>query len=609
MSVRNQEPDFSNINRRQFLQTTATALAFAGLCPEGQPGAPCQAVTVPAAALPPAEKTFSFLHTYEATGRYWKGLMKAGLLRATNGVRLVHSPFGDDPARRFNTVARAGGELHQIIRQRRCPFVIDRVAGGAPYHAYDFDQKLIAEYAAILGRRFLGGQVHETVCNTHNDWGRFVKADKRYATEPVRSDAVRSYFNWESADRWLEYGTLDDYAGRVHPAAAAWWQEIERNARRQGFRFGSHFSYAEGSHWGRFTWHAFYQWGAAFGVAEVGPWASEQSQFAIASLRGAAKAANKPWGVFFAPWGPKGCTSFIPEQDWSWNCPRRILDASAWPVGPELGCSSAMQRRIFFHAYLSGAQTLHEEWGAEGNLIDWDQGTLSSYGLVTRDLLDFQEANPDIGEPYTPIALVLDARIPPPDVRPWDRLLKALYQHGPADGANAARKDNGRAEVPCYLPCVIPEVFDIVPSDAPEQAWARYQEVIWAEPGAAPASAPACPEDQLADRLIAAAKKLSPFSRTSHLIMQVNRRRADRAWIIGLYNPWGAVRGDVFGTGSLLDPGCTQRDVLHATFPIKSARVLYAWPQESRLERKGGDLEATVGPGGLLIAEVRQTQG
>ncbi|MCC6821160.1 MAG: twin-arginine translocation signal domain-containing protein [Verrucomicrobia subdivision 3 bacterium] len=608
MNGSQRESDLSNINRRQFLQTTAATLALAGLGPAGPSGARCQAADVAVAVPPPSEKSFSFLHTYEATGRYWKGLAKAGLLRSSNGIRLVHSPFGDDPARRFNTVARVGGELHQLIRQRQCSFVIDRVAGGAPYLAYDFDQPLIAEYAALLGRRFLGGQVHETVCNTHNDWERFVKADKRYATEPVRADALRRYFNWESAGRWLEYGTLDDYAGRVHPAPAAWWSEIERNARRQGSRFGSHFSYAEGSHWGRLTWHSFYQWGAAFGLAEVGPWASEQSQFAIASLRGAAKAAGKPWGIFFAAWGPKGCTSFIPEADWSWNCPRRILDASEWPVGPELGCSSALQRRIFFHAYLSGAHTLHEEWGAEGNLTDWDQGTLSSYGRVTRDLLDFQEAHPDLGEPYTPIALVLDARIPPPDVRPWDRLLKALYQPGPADIANAARPANGQAEVACYPPCVVPELFDIVPSTAPEPLWARYQTVIRAEPGATPAAAPFCPEAQLAERLLAAARELSPFRRTSHLILQVNRRRADGAWIIGLYNPWGAVRGDVFGTGSLLDPGCTQRDVLRATFSIKSARELYAWPEASRLERHGDELHATVGPGGVLIAEIQPKQ-
>jgi len=593
------------MNRRHFLKTAA-ATGLAGLVPIRRNRGGCEAASQSASAPSRTGSRFCFLHTYEATGRYWKGLEKSGLLRPTNGVRLVHSPFGDDNALRFNAVARVGGELHGILSRRKCPFVIDRVAGGSPYHVYAFDQKLIAEYAAMLGTGFLGGQVHETVCNTHNDWERIVKADKRFATEPVRLESIRSQFTWDSAQRWLEYGTVDDYAGRAYPVDhAAWWNEIERNARRQAARFGSHFCYAEGSHWGRLAWHIFYKWGAGYGLAEVGPWASQQSQFVIASLRGAAKAAGKPWGVFFAPWGPEGCTSFIPESDWSWSCPRKMLDASSWPVGPELGCSSAMQRRIFFHAYLSGARTLHEEWGAEGNLTDWDKGTLSSYGLVTRDLLDFQEANPDVGEPFTPIALVLDARIPPPDPGPWDKIVTTLYQHGPADAANAARKKTPEAEANCYGPCVIPEVFDVVPSDAAADVWTRYKEVIKIGSAEGPASAKPSAEDRVADRIIAAARELSPFGHTSHMPMQINHRAADNAWIIGLYNPWGAVRGDVYGIGSVLDSASTQQDVLHAKFAVKSARVLCAWPEESGIEVRGNDLHAAVGPGGMLIVEVR----
>ncbi len=89
---------------------------------------------------------FCFLHSYEATGRYWTGLAKAGLLRPSCGVRLVHSPFGDD-SRRFNAVARIGGPLHQILQERGCHFIVDRVVGGCPWHAYDFDRKLIEHYA------------------------------------------------------------------------------------------------------------------------------------------------------------------------------------------------------------------------------------------------------------------------------------------------------------------------------------------------------------------------------------------------------------------------------------------------------------------------------
>src|SRR5205823_6628968 len=95
----------------------------------------------------PANKrrSFSFLHTYEATGRYWRGLEKAGLLRSTTGVRLVNSPWGED-ARRFNAVARDGDELRRFIERRHCPFIVDRLAGGSPYHPYDFEPGLIDNY-------------------------------------------------------------------------------------------------------------------------------------------------------------------------------------------------------------------------------------------------------------------------------------------------------------------------------------------------------------------------------------------------------------------------------------------------------------------------------
>lgn len=46
-------------------------------------------------------KFFSFLHTYEASGQYWRGITKAGLVRAHTGVRLVNTPWGADEARFF----------------------------------------------------------------------------------------------------------------------------------------------------------------------------------------------------------------------------------------------------------------------------------------------------------------------------------------------------------------------------------------------------------------------------------------------------------------------------------------------------------------------------
>ena len=457
----------------------------------------------------------------------------------------------------------------------------------------------------MLGDNLLGGQVHETISNVRGvDWNRVAQARKKIGKETITAEDLRQYFTGEDAPHWLDYGTPDDYAGRAAPnSEIAWWQEFERAAKKQGARFNSRFAYCEGTHYGRWVWHMFYKFGAAYCIAEVGPMASNQSQFAIATLRGAARAANKPWSVFFAPWGPKGCTCFIPLTENSWRISEKVFVASGLPFGPQYGCSSAMQRRIFFHAYLSGAHTLHEEWGTEDNLLDWDKGTLSSYGRVTRDLLDFQDANPDVGEPFTPIALVMDAAVPP-DEASWKKTLARLFEYAEADKANAARKDSGKDEVACYPPCALPEMFNVVPSDAPAELWKNYQEIIPVGSAPVPPAAKACPTDEVYDRLAGAVQKLSPFERSTHLSMQINRRKSDGAWIVALHNPWGAMRGDTANTGSVLNEQCAINDVLRPKFAVQSVRVLHAWPSTSTASLQGEAIRATVGPGGTLVLEI-----
>lgn len=571
-------------SRRGFLATTAGAIGWA---------ASGLAQSARASGSQPQRAGFSFLHSYESTGRYWKGIEKAGLVRPTNGVRLVNSPFGDEDDRRFNTVAALGGPLHAILRERKPWFVVDRVCGGSPYHAYTFDKALIAEYAALLGDRFLGGQVHEVLSNVHNDWNRFWTADAEKSARPIDPEDFRSYFTWSDQSRWLEYGTVDDYRGRTRPAdEKAFWVEAEHATRRQGDRFGGHFSYAEGTGHGELAWPAFYRFGAASCFVEVGPWASAQTQFSIAAARGAARAVGRPWGVFYAPWGPVGCTSWVEPSESSWRAPRASLDDSGWPVGPDKGPSSAFQRRSFFHAYLSGAHTLHEEWGAEDNLSDIDAGVLSSYGKVTRDLLDFQDANPDVGEPFTPIALVSESVLPP-NTAAWAGVKAALFATSDFDRAQAARPSANNAEAACYPPMALPEVFDVVPGDAPPSLLEAYAVAI-----------PFTTVDS-GERLKEAVARLCPFRRESTLPMQVNRRASDGAWILGIYNPWGAVRGDVEATGSVLDAECLQRDVVAATPGVKSVRVLHAWPEGTTARREGAGIAVEVGPGGTLILEVR----
>jgi len=86
--------------------------------------------------------------------------------------------------------------------------------------------------------------------------------------------------------------------------------------------------------------------------------------------------------------------------------------------------------------------------------------------------------------------------------------------------------------------------------------------------------------------------------------MQISRRESDGAWIVGLYNPWGAKRGDVSNIGSILDQGCTIHDVLRPKFPIANVRSVHAWPTGTGVTVRNGELLITVGPGGTLVVEI-----
>jgi hypothetical protein len=546
---------------------------------------------------------FTFLHSYEGTGRYWEGLTRSGLLRPGNGIRLVQTPIGTDDSRRFNIAARIDGPLHKILAERKCHFIVDRIVGGSPYLDYAFDQSLIAHYADLLGEKFMGGQLHETISNAHNDWQRLKKATPPVALQkPLNPELLKGGIDDRGPNTWLEYATLEQYAGRPYPTdEATFWEAVKWGAARNIDRFGGHFSYAEGSGYGELVWHHFYAMGASHCLAEVGPWASRNSQLSIASVRGAAKAAGRPWGVFYAPWGPDGCTCFVPHGDISWQIPADGHGDYDWPVGPDKGPSSALQRRIFFHSYLAGANTLHEEWGVECNLLDWEKGSLSSYGEATRAFLDFVDSNPDVGAPHVPIALVLNHAAPQIDGAQWEALATALTQPGPEDNARAIRPGAGGAEVPCYPPWAVAEIFDVVPSNAPPALWKGYQEII--PLGTAPLPegvAPVAPEEQIA-RVLDAARRLSPFARTSRMPMQINFRISDGAWVIGVYNPWGAIRGEVETVGSVLDEGCTQNEVLTSQTPLGGLRVLYAWPESSAARVEDESVRITVGPGGLIV--------
>ena len=541
------------------------------------------------------KRKFEFLHTYESSGKYWKNIGLAGLLEKNTGVRLINSPFGDNDCR-FNSTARQGGPLYNILSQKKHSFIVDRVAGGSPYLNYEFDARLLAHYTEILGDKFFG-QIHEPISNTRNDWLRLKKLQPDVGIKPFDSSTHRNHFDGSGSAHWLEYGTPEDYDGETFPSNIdEFWERIRKNIKRQKRRFGGPICICEGI-LGELSWNEYYRIGAELCLAEIGPWSSpRRSQFMTASLRGAGLANRKKWGLYFAPWGPDGCTCFIDPEDNSWQVSAEQLTNSNWPASPEKGPSSALQRRIFFHAYIAGAHILYEEWGAECNLLSLNKEELSSYGKVTKEFLDFTIRYPDMGQPFTPIALLLNSSQNPPlgfepDVKYpvgietsseqnlcWARLVSALYNaHQILD-----------PEAICFPPSHWPELFDVIPSDTPEDIRGRYEKVF--------------PPEELSEFMIAL-QELNPIERISDMPMQINHRDDD-VWFVAIYNPRGASRGDIYGCGTIFDDRYTTRECLRPRFNYNSVKTLYSWPDSSVRILKNRDIQVDIKAGGIIILEI-----
>ena len=108
----------------------------------------------------------TFIHTY--TEDSWQGLVKNGLWRDGDGLKLMHKPDMPPPYD-FNYIAAPGGGLYRRLEELRCPFYVDRLQGGGYIEEYDYDRTLVNAYRELLGEKFLGFQMHEWMSNLFSD--------------------------------------------------------------------------------------------------------------------------------------------------------------------------------------------------------------------------------------------------------------------------------------------------------------------------------------------------------------------------------------------------------------------------------------------------------
>jgi hypothetical protein len=95
-------------------------------------------------------------------------MLRTGLVGENDGIRFQQSI--DLPEElKFNNLAKKGGKLYNIIKERNCPLLIDRLQGGCYIENYPYDPSLLEEYRELLGDRFFGFQMHEWLSNYRSD--------------------------------------------------------------------------------------------------------------------------------------------------------------------------------------------------------------------------------------------------------------------------------------------------------------------------------------------------------------------------------------------------------------------------------------------------------
>ena len=374
-------------------------------------------------------RMIAFMHTYAEN--VFPALVKNNLWREGDGLKLMHKP-GFLPPYDFNLIAAAGGKLETLLRDLRCPFYIDRLQGGlGRTDIYPYDITLTRYYESLLGERFLGFQMHE--------WASNLRSDEKRIRELIQKEGVeaRDPAAWERLWDRVQAGTLPLF---LEAYTAAEWRKRPLFSGLSSFLKETRLLYdkrVRNTPGNLIPADSYYmahrteiENGAKLLLPEAG-WQIPNLRAQLAFTRGMAKAANVPWGIYYECWqNTEGYGFTIPyalrqgQDEWREDLLTKANGAALPFEKREHGGSSlSLLARAWRLAYFSGAGCLAEEYGVCNTFRDLKEAALSPYGEAKRDFLRFTEAFPDIGTPFTPVAVVLPKTMELLDITFGDRWL------------------------------------------------------------------------------------------------------------------------------------------------------------------------------------------
>ena len=388
----------------------------------------------------------TFFHTY--TERAFPALVKSGLWREGDGLKLMHKP-AFQPPHDFNTALSPGAPLEKLLKELRCPFYVDRLQGGIGFtRRYPYDDAVTAHLRDLLGDRFFGFQMHEWASNLRSDEKRIRELCEREnvnENDPAGWTGLWDRVQAKESDLFLEAYPPEEWRElTLSKDVSSFLQSAETlyacRARETASAFRTPLS-SSTPHSLLFPADSYFMAprtelanGARRLLPEAG-WQIPDLRVQLAFTRGMANAAGVPWGLYYECWQNTEKAGFtIPfslregQDEWQEDMLHKANGAALPFDQREHGGSSlSLAARAWRFAYFSGASYLGEEYGVCNTFRSLEDAGLSPYGEMKRDFLRFTEAFPDMGKPFVPVAVVLPKEMAMLDISPGDRWLE--YPH------------------------------------------------------------------------------------------------------------------------------------------------------------------------------------
>ncbi|HYW74171.1 MAG TPA: hypothetical protein VE961_24320 [Pyrinomonadaceae bacterium] len=233
--------------------------------------------------------------------------------------------------------------------------------------------------------------------------------------------------------------------------------------------------------------HALAEWGVRFLGLETAA-VQPMTAMRLAFTRGAARQFGGEFFYYHAPNFGDTATTFTKQQNFAG--PDNFFHSR---YGATMGPSLSWYRKSYYLYYMSGASAIYLEQGSD-QFFKPGPGEhpfqLNPLGRITDEFVRFAEKHPDRGEPYTPIAFLLDPAhgwdmtdYPqwPFGVSPIDRSDRALRElFGAAYYPGLVREgEPASGERQAFVPGIFGNIFDVlVASDTHQRAIDSYRAVI-----------------------------------------------------------------------------------------------------------------------------------